>query len=210
MEKGKVSVAEFSQNRLENSHLHSQSSSMTESSVPEDATDWEEDSDVELCTRAFDTNGQAETVVSTVLDPIKKQMVDRLMEEFWIIFNKNWPTGARQCPEAPTQGHNAEASAANLSTRISSGETPGGRQTRGNRDEEDPEEGSSKRPGGNVKQPESSSTDQVSHGFACPYRKRNPREYCVGNWRSCALSPQKTVARVKYAIPFLNIDQTYL
>jgi hypothetical protein len=32
----------------------------------------------------------------------------------------------------------------------------------------------------------------------------------VRDWRSCALSPQKTVARVKYATPLLNIDQTNL
>jgi hypothetical protein len=33
--------------------------------------------------------------------------------------------------------------------------------------------------------------------FACPYRKRDPRKYCVQFWRSCALTPQDTVARVK-------------
>ena len=34
--------------------------------------------------------------------------------------------------------------------------------------------------------------------FACPYRKRDPRKYCVRDWRSCALTPLDTVARVKY------------
>jgi hypothetical protein len=33
--------------------------------------------------------------------------------------------------------------------------------------------------------------------FACPYRKRDPRKYCVQHWRSCALTPLDTVARVK-------------
>ncbi|KAH8751437.1 hypothetical protein BGZ57DRAFT_735818, partial [Hyaloscypha finlandica] len=33
--------------------------------------------------------------------------------------------------------------------------------------------------------------------FACPYRKHNPRKYCVRDWRTCALTPHKTVARVK-------------
>jgi tetratricopeptide (TPR) repeat protein len=214
VEKPEFSVAESSQNWLRNSPVHSQSSSMTmtESSIPEDATDWEEDSDVELCTRVFDANGQAESALSTALDPVKKQMVDRLMEEFWVIFSKNWPAGARQCPGAPTQGHSAEpASASKLSTRISSGETPGGSHTRGNRGEEDPDEGPAKWPGGNGKQPESPpSENQVPPVFACPYRKHNPRKYCVRDWRSCALSPQKTVARVKYATPLLNIDQTNL
>jgi hypothetical protein len=33
--------------------------------------------------------------------------------------------------------------------------------------------------------------------FACPYRKHNARKYCVRNWRSCALTPLETIARVK-------------
>lgn len=33
--------------------------------------------------------------------------------------------------------------------------------------------------------------------FACPYRKHDRRKYCVQNWGPCALTPQKTVARVK-------------
>jgi hypothetical protein len=33
--------------------------------------------------------------------------------------------------------------------------------------------------------------------FACPYRKHNPEKYRLENWRSCALSGFKSVARVK-------------
>ncbi|KAH8810060.1 hypothetical protein F5882DRAFT_282327 [Hyaloscypha sp. PMI_1271] len=33
--------------------------------------------------------------------------------------------------------------------------------------------------------------------FACPYRKYDPRKYCVQNWRPCALTPLENVARVK-------------
>jgi hypothetical protein len=40
--------------------------------------------------------------------------------------------------------------------------------------------------------------DKPSVKFACPYRKNNPRKYCVqSNWRPCALTPLETVARVK-------------
>jgi len=36
--------------------------------------------------------------------------------------------------------------------------------------------------------------------FACPYRKHDPRKYChqVRCWRSCALTPLDTIARVKF------------
>jgi hypothetical protein len=38
--------------------------------------------------------------------------------------------------------------------------------------------------------------------FACPYRKHNPIKYGVSKWRSCALTPLETVARVKYGVDF--------
>jgi hypothetical protein len=41
--------------------------------------------------------------------------------------------------------------------------------------------------------------------FACPYRKHNPQKYGVQYWRSCALTPLETVARVKYATLFTDI-----
>jgi hypothetical protein len=44
-----------------------------------------------------------------------------------------------------------------------------------------------------------------SSKFACPYRKRDPRKYCVQHWRPCALTPLESVARVKYEIARLFI-----
>jgi hypothetical protein len=41
--------------------------------------------------------------------------------------------------------------------------------------------------------------------FACPYRKHNPQKYSVQYWRSCALTPLETVARVKYVAAFRDI-----
>jgi hypothetical protein len=197
--KPKFPEAESSQNRVESSPGHSQSSSMTESSVPEDATDWEEDSDVELCTPVVDMSGQVESTLFNVLDPMKKQMVERLMEEFWTIFNRNWPPGARQRPGNPTPDSRAGPSSTfKAQAKSHSGGNPRGEQSRGNRDDEDPDDGPRKRPRGNGKQPESMpTTNEIAPGFVCPYRKRNPRKYCVKEWRSCALNPQKTVARVK-------------
>ncbi|PMD40633.1 hypothetical protein L207DRAFT_459288, partial [Hyaloscypha variabilis F] len=33
--------------------------------------------------------------------------------------------------------------------------------------------------------------------FACPYRKRNPRKYCVRDWGPCALTGHPSISRVK-------------
>lgn len=38
---------------------------------------------------------------------------------------------------------------------------------------------------------------EESAQFACPYRKHDPRKYNVNDWSSCALTPLRTVARVK-------------
>jgi hypothetical protein len=47
-----------------------------------------------------------------------------------------------------------------------------------------------------------SGSDSIELGqrFACPYRKHNPRKYSVQDWRICALTHHKTIARVKYFI----------
>jgi hypothetical protein len=205
IEKPKFFAVEPPQDRLGGANGHSQSSSMTESSVPEDATDWEEDSDVELWIGARNPDGyfsaelEGQSALSNTLEPMKKQMVDRLMEQFWIIFNEKWPAGARQRPGAPTTETNTTTiSASYNSARTLSGGSSGVSQSRRNREDGDSEEGHEKGPGGNGKQPESMpNANETAPGFACPFRKRNPRKYCMKNWRSCALSLHKTVARVK-------------
>ena len=72
-----------------------------------------------------------------------------------------------------------------------------GRRKRGDEDDQEQnngEERSPKRPRTLLSPPRN---PDDSTKFACPYRKRDPRKYCVQHWRSCALTPQETVARVK-------------
>jgi len=66
-------------------------------------------------------------------------------------------------------------------------------------DEDDPDQneggdGSPKRPK-KISSPPQNEDD--SRKFACPYRKRDPRKYCIQHWRPCALTPLETIARVK-------------
>lgn len=62
-------------------------------------------------------------------------------------------------------------------------------------DRNDGEDKSPKRPRTLLSPPQN---QDDSSKFACPYRKRDPRKYCVQHWRSCALTPLETLARVKY------------
>ncbi|KAN0102569.1 hypothetical protein V8E51_010882 [Hyaloscypha variabilis] len=109
---------------------------------------------------------------------------------------------ASRCSTAPRSAYHRDKyhndSASYNSARTLSGGSSGVSQSRRNREDGDSEEGHEKGPGGNGKQPESMpNANETAPGFACPFRKRNPRKYCMKNWRSCALSPHKTVARVK-------------
>ncbi|KAF8858161.1 hypothetical protein BDZ45DRAFT_743595 [Acephala macrosclerotiorum] len=72
-----------------------------------------------------------------------------------------------------------------------------GRRRREAEDDEDQNNGnekSPKRPRTYLSPPQNQDDNTK---FACPYRKRDPRKYCLQNWRPCALTPLETVARVK-------------
>lgn len=181
-------------------------SSMTDSSLSEDATDWGEDSDLEHDVQLHLSDSgrllaeSQKPLIQDVLDPMKKEIVDRLMEEFWIIFNRNWPMGSRLCPAA--HGNNSPSTSRSVSgseipSVIYSGGRLGAYEGSDKGDKEHPDDRPGEGSGEPSKPPESTSTTSQPIGFACPYRKRNPRKYCVRDWRSCALNPLKTVARVK-------------
>ena len=184
----------------------SQNSSMTDSTLSEDVTDWDEDSDVESCEHQLHPSSRTHLTGSPrcqsslfqfTLEPVKKRMLDRLMEEFWIIFNQRWPAGAKQCSPA-SNNVTTSSSGSTLQTGARSGANISGNREGSYRDEQNHDGNPDKGLGGNGKQPESPSHEnQTAPGFACPYRKRDSRKYCVRDWRSCALGPHKTVARVK-------------
>jgi hypothetical protein len=187
----------------------SKSGFMTDSTIVEDLTDWEEDSDgdnyvlqVECDYSALvqrDVEDQS-SLVGDSLEPMKREIVNRLMEEFSIIFNQKWCTDFRKCPSNP--GDSASTSRSTFGFEFGQGTlaggNPGGGRNGDKRNDEnfgnDPKDG----PGEKGTPPEfPPNTDQTPAGFACPYRKHNPRKYCVRDWRTCALTPHKTVARVK-------------
>jgi hypothetical protein len=187
----------------------SKSGFMTDSTVVEDLTDWEEDSDGDNYVHQVECDDSAlvqrdveyqSTLIGDSLEPMKREMVDRLMEEFWIIFHQKWSTDFRKCPSNP--GDSASTSRSTFGFEFGQGTLAGGNSGGGQngdeRDDEnfgnDPKEG----PGGKGTPPEfPPNTDQTPAVFACPFRKHNPRKYCVRDWRTCALTPHKTVARVK-------------
>jgi hypothetical protein len=195
------------QNNLKALEIRSRSSPAIDSTPSEDATDLEEDSGVEdYAQRLRQTeddhlSGGVDSqppFLQPTLDPTKKQMVDRFIERFRI-FCQTWATGVRRVASGPAPEPRSSAEAS--TSRSPSGSTfPAGTSSRKNlvpgldgqeggdeNQDEDPENGN----GGGGK------PENPPLKFACPYRKRDPRKYCLSNWRRCALTAHESVSRVK-------------
>jgi hypothetical protein len=173
---------------------------MTASLTVEDETDWEEESDGE--DRAFSqilvleaSKELAHSRIRAEMSPRKLELVERLMDEFWVIFKRNRSTIAQQRGNTPDSTSPSTSATELLQSTATEGKKSK-RQRDSEGDEDDGEKGGKgfKRPGG---LPQSTQNREQSLMFACPYRKHNPRKYCVADWSPCAITPQKTVARVK-------------
>lgn len=176
--------------------------SLVTSTGSADDTDWEEDSDTEEVKR-FKMSSKfaqhARSPSAAQLSPDKVKLVDRLMKEFWPIFNQ-WATAyttRRGESSSSVPSLNATSTSKLTATTRGTNSTQGTKRSRDDRDDGDGSNGDgqgTKPPG---KSPESPSAGDKDQRFACPYRKHNPRKYCVTDWKLCALTHHKTVARVK-------------
>jgi len=132
-----------------------------------------------------------------VLAPLKQAMVERIMTEFWVIFNQEWSASVRKCADASlTPSPSAKSDPTPSKQRTSN--YRGKRSAEYDDDDKNPDEDDDrdpKRPKKTKSQPEDR-CDSVMK-FACPYRKYNPQKYCIKNWRLCALTPLDSVSRVK-------------
>ncbi|CAG8955158.1 hypothetical protein HYFRA_00007174 [Hymenoscyphus fraxineus] len=136
--------------------------------------------------------------VQLLLSPMRRQIVDRIMKEFWIIFNQEWSASFQKHSGGSPQSTSSSVSQHNSKAKKQSGHQQG-KRCREDENNEDPEEDEgrdSKRPRLDLS-PHKAPENHLK--FACPYRKHNPRTYChrFRRWRCCALSPLDTIARVK-------------
>lgn len=143
-----------------------------------------------------DANGHQEVVGST-LDPIRQALVDRVMEEFWIIFNHNWDVGFRECAGASSTSSSVPNGSGNLTSESS---LPLGSRKRQREDGDLPNDKNGRDYRGPVGSIAPSSGPEESTRFACPFRKHNTQVYSVYSHPICALSHWETISRVKYVI----------
>ena len=133
---------------------------------------------------------------------MKQKVIIHIMDEFKVLLKQNYASHTRnhgntpgEAPNSTYQGKTRTSSqvSSNNRRRQYNGEDNNSEgQGGGDGDDDDDDQRAPKR----VRASSCAANDNAK--FACPYRKYDPRKYCVQNWRPCALTPLENVARVKF------------
>lgn len=172
------------------------------SSNGEDETDWGEDdncvSEEQIqhfgLADALDkmARSTSQILMKPILNQTQAELVDLLMDEFWAMIKQN--------PGTNTAAHgNTSSSTSPPSQNTESAPERSSKpksRARALENEEDGDIGEDDRQGPKRQKLGGSSPTEMNL-YACPYRKHDPRKYNVQDWATCALTPHRTVARVK-------------
>jgi hypothetical protein len=153
-------------------------------------------SDVSACGELSDASEEI-ALDHDALEPMRQALVDRVMDEFWVIFNQNWNSGYRE----HARGAQNSTSPSNASLVTSAATTPQSTKPTQRKRQRDDDMGSDDEDGDMSRKPKRSSGPSDESGdrkrFACPFRKHDSRRYSTYSYRVCALSHWETIARVK-------------
>jgi hypothetical protein len=134
------------------------------------------------------------------LNPMQQQVVDRVMAEFWIIFNQTWSEGQRKRAGRASSQPNGDTP----SSSITANRTSHNPRKRRKQDDES-NEGNSGRQQGTPSSSVNNPSDAGDHvRFACPYRKHDPQFYNLYSHSVCSISHWATISRVKFVHLCLN------
>jgi hypothetical protein len=194
---------------------------MAESTGSEDETDWESDIDrcehLQIFSHEYSKGLENEhSLAGPFISLFKSKLVDRIMQEFWLIFNQDWTSNLRQCNPSNSGSGPGTTSQETFKSSTDNGSLKDGSNQTYNQDTtskrsrqygDDPPSDEDDGIGPRLPRRVSRSPENGHDGrkFACPYRKHNRRKYCLPNWRTCALTPQVTVARLKFVTLALAI-----
>jgi len=152
----------------------------------------------------LDANVSSEKIVTDVLNPTRMALVDRVMEEFWVMFNQGWSFNFTE--HANTSSGTSRSSNVSDTNHDTGARQPSRRKRQ--REEENPGDQSgdrnSRTPG---KRSSGGKDSEESIKFACPFRKHNPRKYNIYSHRTCTLSHWETIARPKHGAPNILISK---
>lgn len=134
-------------------------------------------------------------VINYPLAAMKRSLLDRMMAEFWAIFNEDWPVG-KTCAGSTSTSSRSQRTF-NIASTTSTSRSSVSKRKRDDPDDLPPGDGDD----GSFKRPQSRSSTtgdfEIPIKLACPFRKRDPSKYSIEAHRTCALNHWPTVARVK-------------
>jgi hypothetical protein len=135
-------------------------------------------------------------LLDMVLERTRVELLEGIMQQFWMYVNQRMGGGIRMHADPSSTSQTARSGSLNGSTRTSN--LGSGKRVWENEGQEFPEDDDDERRAKKLRTPAvSRDALEESAQFACPYRKHDPRKYNVRDWATCALSPLRTVARVK-------------
>ena len=171
---------------------HSSSSDQSSSCNIEGSGSSETD---ELCDRLNGSNISEERIAAPILDPARQAVADRIMAQFWVIFDQRWRVDAQQLAESPDQQDPRVVSFNQNSHRVDQGSFERKRTRDGDTSDQEGNDDDHRSFKRRNPRPETKSADTLR--FACLFRKHNPSRYSIYSHRSCAQSAYPSISRLK-------------
>jgi hypothetical protein len=148
-----------------------------------------------------------ETRALSILDPIRRRLVDKVMGKFWVIFGQTMLTDPDSCEgngslaDGDYVSNNGDCAGTIPSSSAASSDgqfTPTVQHKRRLSDEQEDGDDDDRRKKAPSKRLPLPSASVKGIRFACPFRKHDPRIYTLHSHRICASSCWTTIARIKY------------
>lgn len=179
-----------------------------DSDYGEDSISWDDPDAIAMVCKQLQVSSveRSGRVLGPIISPLKESLVERIMGDFWSLFNHEWSENVRKRTGSPS----TPSSSASDPKSKTSAEKSNKKHKRTSDDNEDRRQDEDENEGPKRLRCTSASPEvgeDSQQKFSCPYRKHNPRKYthCDRVWRTCALAPFSTVARVKY-VPFWTLS----
>jgi hypothetical protein len=141
------------------------------------------------------TKEKHDNLIRPVINPMQQALVERIVDEFYILLDQNWEAQIKKCPGGCLSSSGNGKGRSGSVDRASVPNSQNKRQRIPDQDSGDESNNKKpRRPGGTQ---QSSGNLNRPARFACPFRKHDPQKYNIHSHRVCALTSWDTIARVK-------------
>ncbi|KAG4439405.1 hypothetical protein IFR05_005098 [Cadophora sp. M221] len=133
-----------------------------------------------------------------VLDSRRQVLVEKIMDEFWQIWDSDWSPGTTQCASQSPSSNGDVGAPQPIALWSAAGTARQHKRQRRDSNEHDENDANDddfpRRP---TKRKLLSGKPSSGKKFSCPFRKYNPEKYSINDYHTCALTGQDTISRLK-------------